>query len=52
MNKESKPLKPFARSEREKLREHFVKRAGEAPIPNPFELVAEAVSQYVKGVGE
>ncbi|MBU3966160.1 MAG: helix-turn-helix domain-containing protein [Euryarchaeota archaeon] len=36
-NKESRPLKPFARSEREELREHFVKRAGEAPIPNPFD---------------
>jgi hypothetical protein len=37
MSKESKPLKPFAQSEREKIREQFVKRAGEAPIPNPFD---------------
>ncbi len=35
MNRESNPLKPFARSEREKLREHFAMRAGKAPIPNP-----------------
>ncbi|MBU4138696.1 MAG: hypothetical protein KJ729_01935 [Euryarchaeota archaeon] len=37
MSTESKPLKTFARSEREKIREQFVKRAGEAPIPNPFD---------------
>jgi hypothetical protein len=37
MNKESKPLKTFARSEREKIREQFVRRAGEAPIPSPFD---------------
>jgi hypothetical protein len=35
MKKESKPLKPFARTEREELRDHFAKRAGEAPIPTP-----------------
>ncbi len=37
MEIESKPLKPFARSEREQIREHFAMRAGEAPIPNPFD---------------
>lgn len=37
MSKESKPLKPFAQTEREKIREQFVRRAGEAPIPNPFD---------------
>ncbi len=28
---------PFAQTEREKIREHFAMRAGEAPIPNPFD---------------
>lgn len=28
-------IKSFAQTEREKIRELFVKRAGEAPIPNP-----------------
>jgi hypothetical protein len=37
MNSESKPLKPFARSEREELREHFARRASEAPVPDPFD---------------
>lgn len=35
MNRESNPLKPFARSEREQIREHFAKRASEAPVPDP-----------------
>ena len=28
---------PFAQTEREKIREHFARRAGEAPIPDPFD---------------
>jgi hypothetical protein len=30
-------LKTFAQSEREKLREHFTRRASEPPIVNPFD---------------
>lgn len=30
-------IKAFAQTEREKIRELFVKRAGEAPVPNPFD---------------
>ncbi len=50
MSKESKPLKPFARSEREKIREHFVKRASEAPIPNPFD--AESMRKWDEYMAE
>jgi len=53
MEIESKPLKPFARSEREKLREHFARRAGEAPIPNPFDPVSLRVwDEYVQEMHE
>lgn len=44
MNKESKPLKPFAKTEREELRDHFARRASEAPIPNPFD--AESMREW------
>ena len=37
MSIEPNPKIPFARTEREKIREHFVKRAGEAPVPDPFD---------------
>jgi hypothetical protein len=37
MNIESKPLKTFALSEREKIREHFIKRTREAPIVSPLD---------------
>jgi hypothetical protein len=30
-------IKAFAQTEREKIRELFVKRAGEAPVPSPFD---------------
>ncbi len=30
-------LKTFAQTEREKLREHFTRRASEPPIVNPFD---------------
>ncbi len=50
MNKESKPLKPFAQTEREKIREQFVRRAGEAPIPNPFD--AESMRKWEDYVDE
>jgi hypothetical protein len=30
-------IKAFAQTEREKIRELFVKRAGEAPVPDPFD---------------
>lgn len=50
MNSKSKPLKPFARTEREELREHFAKRAGEAPIPNPLD--PESMLQWLDYVDE
>ncbi len=50
MNKESKPLKPFAQTEREKIREQFVRCAGEAPIPNPFD--AESMRKWEDYVDE
>lgn len=37
MSIEPKPKITFAQTEREKIREHFVKRASEAPVPNPFD---------------
>jgi len=37
MSNELKPIKPFAQTEREQIREHFIKRAREAPLPNPFD---------------
>ena len=37
MTKESKPLKTFARSDQGKIREHFIKRAREAPLVNPLD---------------
>jgi hypothetical protein len=37
MSIEPKPKITFAQTEREKIREHFAKRASEAPIPNPFD---------------
>ncbi|KCZ73632.1 hypothetical protein ANME2D_00704 [Candidatus Methanoperedens nitroreducens] len=38
MDIESNRIKPFAQSsEREQIREHFIKRAREAPIPDPFD---------------
>lgn len=50
MNRESKTLKPFARSEREKIRDHFAKRAGEAPVPNPLD--PESMRQWLDYVDE
>ena len=50
MNKESKPLKPFAQTEREKIREQFIRRAGKAPIPNPFD--PESVRKWDEYVQE
>ncbi len=44
MSKESKPLKPFAKTEREELRDRFSRRAGEAPILNPFD--AESMREW------
>ncbi len=41
---------PFARTEREKIREHFARRAGEAPIPNPFD--AESMRKWEDYVDE
>ncbi|MBU4220815.1 MAG: hypothetical protein KKA10_04205 [Euryarchaeota archaeon] len=37
MSIESKPKITFAQTEREKIREHFTRHAGEAPIPDPFD---------------
>lgn len=36
MSKDLKQHKPFAQSEREQLRELFIRRACEAPVPDPF----------------
>ena len=53
MNNESKPLKTFARSEREELREHFTRRAREAPIPDPFDpLSMRSWDEYVQEMHE
>ncbi len=53
MCNESKPLKPFARSEREKLREHFVKRAGEAPVHDPLDPASMQLwDEYVQEMHE
>jgi len=53
-NKQYKPEKAFAPiTEREKIRRHFVKRAGEAPIPNPFSAESmEAWWDYVDDMRE
>ncbi|MDO8726942.1 MAG: hypothetical protein Q7J35_12805 [Candidatus Methanoperedens sp.] len=37
MSIEPKPKITFAQTEREKIREHFTRRASEAPIPDPFD---------------
>jgi len=37
MSIEPKPKITFAQTERENIREHFTRRASEAPIPNPFD---------------
>ncbi len=37
MSIEPEPKIPFAQTEREKIREHFARRAGEAPVPDPFD---------------
>ncbi|MCE8429722.1 MAG: hypothetical protein J5U19_15225 [Candidatus Methanoperedens sp.] len=37
MSIEPKPKITFAQTEREKIREHFTRRASETPIPNPFD---------------
>jgi len=53
MNTESKPLKPFARSEREQIREHFIKRAREAPLVSPLDPSSmEAWWDYVDEMRE
>ncbi|MCE8425830.1 MAG: hypothetical protein J5U17_08650 [Candidatus Methanoperedens sp.] len=53
MNTESKPLKTFALSEREKIREHFTKRAREAPIVSPLDPSSmEAWWDYVDEMRE
>jgi hypothetical protein len=53
MDKDSSPNKPFVRSEHEQLREHFIKRAGEAPIPNPSDPVSMTVwEDYVDEMRE
>ena len=53
MNRELKPLKTFARSEREKIREHFVKRASEAPVVSPLDPSSmEAWWDYVDEMRE
>jgi hypothetical protein len=53
MSKESKQLKTFAQTEREKIRDHFAKRAGEASIPNPLDPESMRTwDEYVKEVGQ
>jgi hypothetical protein len=50
MNRESKPLKSCARSEREELRAYVAKRAGEAPIYNLLD--PESMLQWLDYVDE
>lgn len=53
MNTQLKPLKPFARSEQEKIREHFIKRASEAPVVSPLDPSSmEAWWDYVDEMRE
>jgi hypothetical protein len=43
----------FAQTEREKIREHFARRASEAPIPNPFDAASLKVwDEYVQEMHE
>ncbi len=44
MENTTKRVKTFAKSEREKIRELFSKRAGEAPVPSPFD--AESLREW------
>ena len=50
MSIEPKPKITFAQTEREKIREHFTRRASEAPIPNPFD--AESMRKWDEYVAE
>ena len=53
MSIEPKPKKSFAQTEREKIREHFTRRASEAPIPNPFDAASLKVwDEYVQEMHE
>jgi len=53
MSIEPKSKITFAQTEREKIREHFVKRASEAPIVSPLDpLSMEAWWDYVDEMRE
>jgi len=53
MSIESKPKITFAQTEREKIREHFARRAGEAPVPDPFDATSLKVwDEYVQEMHE
>jgi len=53
MSIKPKPKKSFAQSEREKIREHFIKRAREAPLVSPLDpLSMEAWWDYVDEMRE
>ncbi|WAM22375.1 MAG: hypothetical protein OI717_00170 (plasmid) [Candidatus Methanoperedens sp.] len=53
MSIEPKSKITFAQTEREKIREHFTRRASEAPIPNPFDAASLKVwDEYVQEMHE
>ena len=53
MSIEPKPKITFAQTEREKIREHFIKRAREAPIVSPLDPSSmEAWWDYVDEMRE
>ena len=53
MSIEPKSKITFAQTEREKIREHFARRASEAPIPDPFDAASLKVwDEYVQEMHE
>jgi hypothetical protein len=50
MSIEPKPKITFAQTERERIREHFARRAGEAPLFNPFD--PESIRKWDEYVAE
>jgi hypothetical protein len=53
MSIEPKSKITFAQTEREKIREHFARRASEAPMPDPFDAASLKVwDEYVQEMHE
>jgi hypothetical protein len=53
MSIKPKPKITFAQTEREKIREHFARRASEAPMPDPFDAASLKVwDEYVQEMHE